>query len=174
MADASNVDLEGILEGCSSNEGIPADGWGVGLQVGTAFYPAPVPGGVVSAAEVSLLLWNFSPEDVHQTTSAPPAGVCGYGLSILDQVGNFVRRDTSLCPPVVSELDLPIGTLERRDVLVPLTAFQAETGLADDQPLPVGGYTIRVTWNSFGPNRDDMPSSGGVRPSASISIRIGS
>ena len=174
IADASTDDLDAILAECGGDAGLDVSGWGVGLQVGTAFYPAPAPSGVASAAEVSLFLWNLSPQDVDQTTSGPAVDECLFEVTILDQVGNIVRRDDSVCLPIVDEFDLPMGTVERRDFVLPLLAFDSETGLGDGARLPEGGYSIRVTWRAFGPNRDDMPSTAGTRPTASISIRVGS
>lgn len=176
IADASSADLAAVRAGCSDDEdpGLAIDGWGVGLQVGTAFYPTPAPSGVASAAEVSLFLWNLSPQDVQQTTPVFPAGDCGYVVKILNQFGQVVRNDESVCLPSVGSFDLPTGTVERRDFILPLLAFQAETGLGDGTRLPDGAYRIEVGWAANGPNADDMPSSAGSSSSATITIRVGS
>lgn len=173
IADASNEDLDALAADCGSEAGLAVDGWGVGLQVGSPFYPAPAPSGVASAAELGLWPWNFSPRDVEQTTSGPADGPCSFEVLILDSTGGVVRRDDAVCPPLIDELDLPVGTVERRDFLLPLLALDSETGLADGTRLPTGGDTIQVTWRAFGPSADDMPSTPGARSSASISIRVG-
>lgn len=176
VADASSEDLAAIVEGCSGSDGnLNVSGWGLGLQVGSAFYPAPSPSGVASAAEASLFLWNFSPQDVFQSTPVSPGGDCAFTVEIYDRVGNRLRVDDSVCLPTTGRLDMPIGTVEQRDFLIPLLALGADTSLVDGERLPSGTYRIRVTWDTIGPDRtEDAPLLTGSRPSAEITIRVGS
>jgi hypothetical protein len=175
VADASRDDLDAVRAGCASDEGnsLEVGGWGVGLQVGTAFYPAPAPSDPASAALVSLYLWNFSPADVLQTTPVAPAGDCVYVVRIVDEAGNVVRSDDSVCLPTFGRFDMPMGSVEQRDFVLPLLALNAETGLADGTRLPSGSYRVEVSWDTLGPDADDMPSSPGLAPTASITIRVG-
>ncbi len=175
IADASSEDLEALLAGCAADDNnLAVAGWGVGLQVGSAFYPDPAASGVDAVADLNLFLWNLAPDDVIQTTPVAPGGDCAYDVRVLDQFGNIVRRDDSICLPTTGRFDLPAGTIEQRAFPLPLLAFGAVTGLRDGARLPVGAYTIRVTWSANGPSETDMPSTAGAQPSASITIRIGS
>lgn len=148
---------------------------GGSLHVGCAFYPTPTPSGFEKQVEGKLRPWNFmrSGDDVFQSTPVDPAGDCGFTLTVRDELGRIVRRETDLCLPVTGSLDLPNGALEERAFDFGMNALDAEIGLIKGERLPVGIYELEARWDVNGPQRAGGEVFQGGVPRAVISLRVG-
>jgi len=170
---ASEADLEALSEECDAGQPEGPRGRGVSLSEVTAFYPASFGSGPVYEAHAFLRLWNFTDDDVFQSVGTVPVDECSFLLTIRDGFERIVRRDMTACPALVSRLDMPIGTMEEREMWVPLATFQSETGLPDGTQLRPGVYRIELRWRSEGPQHGPGDVFEGGQPLAAITIRVG-
>jgi hypothetical protein len=179
MAAASETDLAALQDYCDSLSTGGGGLWGFGtsFSVRNAFCPGTSPTGPLCGVLGKLRLWNLSWDDIWLVSrqGGTPEG-CLFEVTVQDTQDRVVRTIPVVCLDVVTEYELPIGTVMEYDLVVPMAAENSDpsTGLINHEALPNGIYQIRIRWLLSGPeNRSGTWSTEGEFPEVVVPVRVG-
>jgi hypothetical protein len=179
IAAAAETDLEALQDLCDAQSSGGGTLWGFGtsFSVRNAFCPSTSPTGPLCGILGKLRLWNNSWDDIWLVArqGGAPEG-CLFEVTVEDEQDRIVRTIPVVCLDVITEYELPIGTVMEYDLVVPMAAENSDpsTGLVNTEPLPDGIYQIRIHWLLSGPeNRSGTWSTLGEFPEVIVPVRVG-